>query len=322
MKANFETLLTQSSSGVTVNSLLAAKNFGVKQEHILVGNAKQLITYLIKHMEGRFGFIRANYKCYADYYDTERCIFFKPPEDDLRYTAEDIMEYFGDKELAALILVNPDNLSGNYLSKADVLRLLEWSRQRNIKFILEESLVDFAEEPNATMICEEDLARYDKMIVVKDISKSYGIPGIGIGVMASANEELIASLQRTDALCSINSFGEFYMQITEKYQKDYEISLDKIKEVRRIFMQELKKNTSLKVFPSQANYVMAEIVNGMTAGELTRRLLIKHNMFIKDLSGKVKMRNRQFVCLAVRSAEDNEKLLEALRGELDENNIL
>lgn len=106
------------------------------------------------------------------------------------------------------------------------------------------------------------------------------------------------------------------MQIAEKYRKDYELSLEKIKEARRGLIQGLQENTALAVFPSQANYVMAEIINGMSAQELTGRLLTKHDILIKDLSFKIKRGDRQFIRLAVRDEADNEILLAALREEL------
>lgn len=314
MKASFEMLLTQYPSGMKVNSLLAAKNFGVKQEHILVGNgAAELIKCLMGQLKGRIGFIRPTFGEYSNRYNSEKSVFFEPTTEDLHYTADDLMDYFEDKDISALILINPDNPSGNYIGKADVIRLVKWSCQREIRFILDESFVDFAEETNATMICEDELTRYERLVVIKSISKSYGVPGIRLGILASADKRLISSMMKDVAIWNINSFGEFYMQIAEKYQKDYEISLEKMKNVRSSFIQELNKNSMLRVFPSQANYIMVEIVNGMTAGELTRQLLSKHNLFIKDLSGKVKRGKRQFVRLAIRSVEDNKKLLEALK---------
>ena len=317
MKASFETLLTQYPSGMKVNSLLAAKNFGVRQEHILVGNgAAELIKCLMERIEGKIGFIRPTFEEYPNRYDLEKSVCFEPSTEDLHYTADNLMEYFGEKDISTLILINPDNPSGNYIPKADVIRLVDWSRQRNIRFILDESFVDFAEETGTTMICEEELARYDKLVVVKSISKSYGVPGIRLGILASRDEGLIASLKEEVAIWNINSFGEFYMQVAEKYQKDYEVSLHKIKDARRKFIEKLSENPAFRVFPSQANYVMAELVNGMTARELTKNLLVKHNLLIKDLSGKVKRGTRQFVRLAVRNVEDNAKLIEVLQEEL------
>ena len=51
----------------------------------------------------------------------------------------------------------------------------------------------------------------------------------------------------------------------------------------------------------------------MTARELTKTLLLKYNLFIKDLSKKVVMGDRQFIRLAVRNEEDNHKLIAALQ---------
>lgn len=317
MKANFETLLTQYPSGMGVNSLLAARNFGVQQEHILTGNgAAELIKALMQRLDGKTGFIRPTFEEYPNRWDVENSVFFEPEDEGLRYTADDLMTYFEEKEIRTLVLINPDNPSGNYIPKADVLRLAAWCEDREIRLIFDESFLDFAEEEDATMIKEEILSRYVGLIVIKSISKSYGVPGIRLGILASADEELVADMKKEVAIWNINSFGEFYMQIAEKYRKEYEVSLVKIKKARRSLMQGLQDNPALAVFPSQANYVMAEIINGMSAEELTGRLLTKHDILIKDLSSKIKREDRQFIRLAVRDEEDNEILLAALREEL------
>lgn len=317
MKANFETLLTQYPSGMRVNSLLAARNFGVRQEHILTGNgAAELIKNLMGQLDGKIGFIRPTFEEYPNRWNAEQSVFFEPEDEGLRYTLNDLTEYFEGKGIGTLVLVNPDNPSGNYISKADILCLVTWCKERGIRLILDESFVDFAEEEDATMLKEEVLSLYEGLVVVKSISKSYGVPGIRLGILASADEDLIASLKKEAAIWNINSFGEFYMQVAEKYRKDYEVSLKKIKEARRKLIEGLQKNTALAVFPSQANYVMAEIINGVSAGELTGRLLTGHDLLIKDLSAKIKRGDRQFIRLAVRDGSDNEMLLEALREEL------
>lgn len=317
MKANYEMLMTQYPSGMKVNSLLAAKNFGVRQEHILVGNgAAELIKCLMEFIEGKVGYIRPTFEEYPNRGSADDRVFFEPDSADLHYTADDVIHYFEGKGISALILINPDNPSGNYIAKADVLRLVAWCKERDIRFIFDESFLDFAEEKDATLLQEEILGLYEKLVVVKSISKSYGVPGIRLGILASVDEELIAFLKKEVAIWNINSFGEFFMQIAGKYSKDYEESLERIKGARRGLIQGLRENPALAVFPSQANYVMVEIVNGMTAKELTEWLFIKYSLFIKDLSGKIKRGDRQFIRLAVRNEEDNKRLLEALRREL------
>ena len=54
------------------------------------------------------------------------------------------------------------------------------------------------------------------LVVVKSISKLYGVSGLRLGVLASGNSEMIARLKKEVAIWNINSFDEFYMQIYEK----------------------------------------------------------------------------------------------------------
>ncbi len=317
IKASFEKLLTQYPSGMRVNSLLAAKNFSVAQEQILVGNgAAELIKCLMEKTSGRVGFIRPTFEEYPNRYIVENSVIFKPENDNFSYTAEDLMTFFTNNSVENLVLINPDNPSGNYISKADVLRLVKWCGEKNIQLILDESFVDFADEVGATLLDRELLNENPQLVVVKSISKSYGVPGVRLGVLASGNAELIAEMKKEVAIWNINSFGEFYMQIAEKYSKDYAAALVKIRETRKSFIEALSDISALRVIPSQANYVTVEVVGGMSSRALTKTLLIKHNILIKDLSAKIKLQDRQFIRLAVRDENDNAKLVSALKEEL------
>lgn len=314
MKASFETLLTQYPSGMKVNSLLAAKNFGVHQEHIVIGNgAAELIKCLMEKMTGKIGFIYPTFEEYPNRYDKENRLIYVPQNENLVYGADDLIKYFEGTDIKSLVLINPDNPSGNYIKKLDILRLIKWCQKKEISIIVDESFVDFAEEENSTLIDEEIINEYRNLIIVKSISKSYGVPGIRLGILVSANEKLIGELKEEVAIWNINAFGEFYMQIEEKYKKDYHIALEKLKGVRAEFVHDLTAIRGLRVVPSQANYLMVEITNGLTAKELTKVLLLNYNLFIKDLSKKIQMDDRQFVRLAIRNSEDNSKLVKALK---------
>ncbi len=317
IKASFEKLLTQYPSGMQVNSLLAAKNFGVNQKHILVGNgAAELIKCLMENLSGKTGFVRPTFEEYPNRYNKEESVIFVPANDNFSYTADDLMNYFGDKGIKTLVLINPDNPTGNYIPKADVLRLVDWCKKNSIIIVVDESFVDFAEEEDNTLVDDSILTGNANLIVMKSISKSYGVPGIRLGILASSNEELIASMKKEVAIWNINSFGEFYMQIEEKYKKDYAISLVKIKAARKQLAEGLAAFSTLRVIPSQANYIMAELTGGISSAELTKRLLNNHDIFIKDLTSKIKQDGRQYVRIAVRDEADNKKLLDALKEEL------
>lgn len=312
LKSNFEVLLTQYPSGMRVNALLAGKNFGLHPEHIVVGNgAAELIRYMKQLEEGKVGIIRPTFEEYPHCCDLDNMEVFAVPAPDYRYTEEDLMAYFEDKPVSRLVLINPDNPSGNYIPKAGVLRLCAWCAQRNIQLVVDESFVDFAEEEDATLLQEELLQANPNLVVIKSISKSYGVPGLRLGVLASADEALISQVKKSVPIWNINSFAEYYMQIEEKYKKDYTAAMARFREARSRFAQELSALPGLRVLPSQANYFMCELTGGVTATALTTALL-QDNIFIKDLTSKVK-EGTQFIRIAVRTEEENHALVEAMR---------
>lgn len=316
LKASFEKLLTQYPSGMRVNALLAAKNFSVHQENILVGNgAAELIKSLMGEFDGKVGFVRPTFEEYPNRYDRENSVSFVPGNADYAYTADDLMEFFDDCEIQSLVVVNPDNPSGNYIPKKDLLRLIEWAKEKNIQLVIDESFVDFADEENSTLICQDILNSNPHLFVMKSISKSYGVPGLRLGVLTSGNTAIIDKLKKDVAIWNINSFAEFYMQIEEKYKKDYASALKLIRRERARFQKELSKIPGLRVIPSQANYVMVELTGSVSAHELTKRMLTKYNLLIKDLSGK--MKGKQYLRLAVRDTKDNNKLVAALKQETE-----
>ena len=213
-----------------------------------------------------------------------------------------------------LVSINPDNPSGNYIEKKDVLRVAEWAEKKNIKFVVDESFVDFAEtEGTSTLLEEEIIKQYNNLIVVKSISKSFGVPGLRLGILASNDLQLIADMKKDVAIWNINSFAEFYMQIFEKYKSNYEEALVKFKEVRKEYVEMLNEIEYLRVIPSQANYLMCELTGSMTSRELTEILLNEYNILIKDLSSKNGFSGKSYIRVAVKRPEENVKLVEAIK---------
>lgn len=318
IKANFETLLCEYPSGLEVNSLLAAKYFGLNKEHVVVGNgAAELIKSLMERGKGKIGMAMPTFQEYPNRKNAEDVVPYYPNNKDYAYTAMDLMSFYEDKDISTLLLINPDNPSGNYICKDDVLKLARWAQNKNITFIVDESFVDFADkEESPTLLEDYILNDYPELIIVKSISKSFGVPGLRLGILASHNTKLISELKKDVAIWNINSFGEFYMQIFEKYKGDYTTAIEKFKEVRREYLEELSNVKNLRVVPTQANYVLCEILGDNTAYDITKRLLDEYDIFIKDLSSK-KGFNGQYIRVAVKRPEENRKLVEALKTILE-----
>lgn len=315
IKASFETLMREYPSGMRVNSLLASKNFGVKQEYIVVGNgAAELIKAYMENWTGRLGNILPTFEEYPNRLSKENLIQFIPETEGFTYSASDIKEFFANKSIDTLLLINPDNPSGNYIPFSDLLELIGWTKERGINFIVDESFVDFAQvEGQCSLLNDGILSANPHLVVVKSISKSYGVPGLRLGVLASGNTEMIARLKKEVAIWNINSFGEFYMQIFEKYHKDYDKACAQFREEREIFFNELSQIPFLKVYPSQANYFLCKVRDTFASHVLALELL-KHNILIKDCGTKKAFNGDNYIRLAVRDRKDNAYLVKILRS--------
>lgn len=315
MRANFDTLLTEYPSGMYVNSLLAGKCFGVKQEYIVPGNgAAELIKSLMEKVEGRLGVIYPTFEEYPNRRSADSLEIFVPETEDFHYTADDVIEYFSKHKPETLLIINPDNPSGNYIPYKDVLRLASWCRNEGIRLVVDESFVDFSTEfPKNTLLCNDVLEQFPDMIVVKSISKSYGVPGLRLGIMASADKELISYVKKDVSIWNLNSFAEFFMQIYTKHEADYIKAAEKFRKEREVFRQELKSVPFLRVFDSESNYFLCEVLPPYESYALAVRLLNEHNILIKDCSTKKVFAGRSYIRVAIRNREDNRRLVEALK---------
>ena len=315
IKASFETLMREYPSGMRVNSLLASKNFGVKQEYILVGNgAAELIKAYMEGWTGKLGNILPTFEEYPNRKDRADLVQYIPSEEGFRYSAEDIKKFFTGKGIDTLLLINPDNPSGNYIPFGELLDLVAWTKAQGVKFVVDESFVDFAKvEGQYSLFDNAILSANPHLVVVKSISKSYGVPGFRLGVLASGDADVIAKLKKQVAIWNINSFGEFYMQIYEKYAKDYARACELFREERDRFRAELDTVPFLKVYPSQANYFLCKVTGKFSSHELAIKLL-KHNIFIKDCGTKKAFDGGNYIRLAVRDRADNEYLVKTLKS--------
>lgn len=315
LRANFDILLSEYPSGMYVNSLIAAKYFDIRQKYTVVGNgAAELIKSLMERVEGRIGVVYPTFQEYPNRKEQTEIIGFTPDNDDLTYTADDLIRFYADKQLSTLLLINPDNPSGNFIPMVDVLRLATWCKERGIFFVVDESFVDFSEDfRNNSLLHNEILQAYPNLAVMKSISKSYGVPGLRLGILASSDEALINWMKHDVSIWNINSFAEFYMQIFGKYQKDYDRACQKFIAERERFMARLTDIPFLRVIPSQANYFLCQITEKYTSEELTRRLLMDFNILIKDCDNKDGLKNKNYVRIAVRDQKDNDTLVDALK---------
>ena len=249
MKANFDTLLTEYPSGMQENAQLAARYAGISSEQIIVGNgAAELISgYMRMTSKYTTGVILPTFEEYPNRLAPKQLVYYTPSNRDFSYTALDIISFFDNKPIEQLLIINPDNPSGNLLSKNEIFALVEWSERKGIRLIIDESFLDFANPENKLSLLDKELLnKYPHLIVIKSISKSYGVPGLRLGFLASGNKDLIKALKKDISIWNINSFAEFYMQIFVKYSDDYDKACHKFLNERERFFQNLQAVSYLR----------------------------------------------------------------------------
>ena len=311
MTNSFKELLINYPSGQKMHKLLVANTFGLDEDCVLLGNgAAELINSLMPVLSGNVGYILPTFQEYPARLKNNhsvKCHEFIPDNKDFSYTKDDLIKY--SKGLDTLVLVNPDNPSGNFIPKTELLEILDTFKKENKQLILDESFVDFSEESETnTLLNQEILNKYPNLIVVKSISKSYGVPGIRLGILASSNRELVKEVYKNMPVWNINSYGEFFLQILNKYKKNYAKACEKIAYNRDVLFKVLSKFNYLRPVKSQANYILCEVLEPYTSEGLCKSLAEK-DILIKDCQNKMGFDGKQYVRIAVKSKEDNKELI-------------
>jgi histidinol-phosphate/aromatic aminotransferase/cobyric acid decarboxylase-like protein/choline kinase len=307
-------LITQYPSGQAIECINASRLCNdIDESYLCVGNgAAELINSLGK-------IIKKDSKMYVSqsaFNEYVRCLkdckinFFDMAKDDYRYNIQNISDSIDTNDI--ICLVNPDNPTGSFIEKEKMIQLIDKCQKLNKIMIFDESFIDFADESiRYSLIDEKILSKYPNLIVIKSISKSYGVPGIRLGILATGNFEIINKIKNEISIWNINSFGEYFLQIANLYKNDYILSCNKIVKERNRFIKELNKIEGLKVYNSEANYLLCYLEK-KDSTELAAKLL-NNNIFIKDLKTKKAFENKNFIRIAVRNEQDNNILIKNLK---------
>ncbi len=311
MQNEFAILLTQYPSGENVQNMNAERLFGVDKEHILVGNGAAELINALGHVAR--GTIAVNLPAFNEYVRCfKNCVIHEIDNSKIDYKMDAKTIEKAIRECDYTAVINPDNPSGFMLDKEQIFAFANIAKEAGHKLIIDESFVDFADgKRRFTLLDDKFISENPNVIVIKSISKSYGVPGIRLGLLATSDTALIKALRDDMQIWNINSFGEYYLQIYQLFAKDYEKACDAIVNERNRVIAELRKLKSIRVYDSEANYILVDLKENNSI-ELAAKLLDEKHILIKDLSTKNYFHKKNFIRLAIRDENDNNALIEAL----------
>lgn len=313
LQHEFPVLLRQYPSGLDTQNMNASRVFNVKKEYLIVGNGAAELIDSIGHITN--GNVGVNSPTFNEYFRCFRNANTNPINNELndyKLSVNEIKKSADNNDM--VVIVNPENPSGYFLSKDEIYELAEYFKQKDKKLLIDESFADFAKSSDRyTLLNNEFLEKYPNVIVIKSISKSFGIPGLRLGVLGCSDLNMIKSIRNDLQVWNINSFAEYCLQVYNLYAKDYFASCDLIANERDRMYNELSKISWLKVYPSSANYLMVDLKN-VNSLELAVRGLDENKIIIKDLSTKDGFKGKNYIRIAVRDEKDNNVILNFLRN--------
>jgi histidinol-phosphate/aromatic aminotransferase/cobyric acid decarboxylase-like protein len=196
--------------------------------------------------------------------------------------------------------------------KAELIRLVQKLEKHNCMLIIDESFLDFAEDKDKISL-EKEIQNYPNMAILKSMSKAYGICGLRIGYILTANSAFADSVREGIHIWNINGFAEEFLRILPAYKQEFIDSCKKVRADRDNFYKKLCAIHDMTVFKPDANFIFCRLPeNALSGTEVTKRLFIKHNMYIKDSHGKTQPDADRYIRIASRTGKENCKLVDAL----------
>ena len=247
---------------------VAAKTLPIGSEMLAVGNgASEIMLALLRDTEEEWQILAPTFLEYA------RLI----PKKRLRY----VLDLSDIDYESNLIVVNPCNPTGVHVPKEDILRLARRLEENSKVLVYDESFADFADEP-LTLSDDEYLTEHPNIIIIKSLGKSYGVPGLRLGILASGSLDLVKRVRDTLPIWNISSYAEAFLDILPRYVSHYQNSLLAIKQIRRDTIKSLLnlQVSGINIYPSQANFICISfsdrsLLDHFVTSMSTRDILIK-----------------------------------------------
>lgn len=208
------------------------------------------------------------------------------------------------KPNSLVIFVNPSTPDGNYYELEELMQ--NWMKN-SCTILIDESFLDFCDKPSAIKY----LKTYDKLYILKSMTKFYSSAGIRVGTIVSRKEN-IAKLKEFEPMWKLSQFDSIYLQESLS-DKEFKTISKEINIKNRAELEEILKSSSLveKIYESSANYLLVKLKNINTTK--FQELLKPYKIMVRDCSN-FDFLDDSFVRVAVKSSSANEILKEALKN--------
>ena len=200
-------------------------------------------------------------------------VFALRPDRDYQLDLGEYLEWGRARGLKSLLVINPGNPTGQLHSLDEMVAFLERAADMDL-VIVDESFIDFAGDATPSLVPMAH--RFSNLLIVRSMSKNYGVPGLRLGFCYSRNRAMLARLRRLLPTWHLNILAEYFLTLLPSSDAAYRASLKQVTSDVGRLSDELSAIPGLFVYPTGSNFVLVRIDGGLTAAELQARLLADH----------------------------------------------
>lgn len=293
---------------------LVGQMTGHAAERILVGNGvSDIIHALYAIIDPRIAIATPTFDGFQIALPPDRVSCFELSEPFFDLDVDKFGEFAMKRMATAAVVVNPNNPSGRLVEADDLRRLARGLESMSCTLIVDESFIDFPRD-GLRQSLEPYLCQHPNLIVVKSLGKVWGLGGLRLGYMMSANAELVSKVRKRLALWNVNGVAEYALWLIPEFRTELQESLELIRVEREQLEASLREISGFAIVPSSTNYIFCKLPPAWPSGTALKRwLVINHNVLIRECAYQTMRDADRYIRLTVRSHAENTRLIDALK---------
>ena len=210
------------------------------------------------------------------------------------------------------VLVTPNNPTALSVDRQSVLELARRLAGHRCRLIVDESFIEFS-RAGRTASVERDVDIHPNLVVIKSMSKVFGIPGLRLGYLLTADRHYAAAVRAQLPIWNLNGTAESFLRRVGRYRSEFEASCEVVRDTCQELYGALRELPGLAPLRPDANFVFCKVTApGLTGPALVRRLYVEHGILIKDCASKTMPEADRYLRIASRTTAENGRLVDAL----------
>jgi len=228
---------------------------------------------------------------------------------------EKTTEYAGQADL--VFLCNPNNPTGVLTPPDTIKQLLRACEAAGAVLVIDECFMDLTDEP-AAFTAEPLLTEHENLIILKAFTKTWAMAGLRLGYALFGSAETAEGVAKTGPPWSVSAPAQI-AGIQALKENEYYKKLRALIKEERIQLKIGLIAVGAEVLGGSANYIFFRYHNQKTGINLAEALAAK-GILIRDCSNFAGLEDGTYFRIAVRLAEENERLINAI-STIVKNNV-